>query len=400
MSNTETADKTTEAGPAPPQDPREASAAEISALGDDPRSLSLVVLTVLAVFYTLYAASAFIVPIVLAIVLNLLLQPPKRLLTNRLHIPAPVTSLLLILALFSAVGAVGAAISVPASGWIAKAPETLPALEQKLIYLRRPLGYVEAGVRRVEQMAQGRGPGEHAAQAPAPAAKPVASVGSVGLTVLSGTRAFVGALFMLLVTLFFLLASGGSLLRRLVEVVPRFRDKRRLIEISDEIEQNISGYLLTITIMNALVGVAAGLASWACGLPDPLLWGTMAFLLNYVPILGPFCGVVVFFLVGLLTYQHVWYALIPAGLYLLIHVAEGETITPMLLARRFTLNPVLVIVSLFFWDYMWGVMGALLAVPLLTICKIVCDHVPSLNALGHLIGSSAKRGEASGLTQA
>ncbi len=401
MNDTEAIDRTDETAAAPAAtteaDHREVSAAEISRVGRDPRSFSLVLLAVLAVFFTLYAAADLIVPIVMAIVLNLLLQPPKRLLSNRLRIPAPITSVLLILALFGVVGGIAAAISVPASGWIAKAPESLPTLEKKLRYLRQPLAYIEQGIQKMEQLVQGGEPGEHPsalAQAARPSpASSGASLGSVGMSVLSGTRAFVGNLFMLVVVLFFLLSSGDSLLRRLVEVVPRFRDKRRLLEISEEIEQNISGYLLTITIMNTLVGIAAGLATWACGLPDPLLWGTMAFLLNYIPILGPFCGVVVFFFVGLLTYDHLWYAFIPAALYLLIHVLEGETITPMLLARRFTLNPVLVIVSLFFWDYMWGVVGALLAVPLLTILKIVCDHVPTLNALGHLIGNTAKREE-------
>jgi predicted PurR-regulated permease PerM len=101
---------------------------------------------------------------------------------------------------------------------------------------------------------------------------------------------------------------------------------------------------------------------------------------------------VIFFFVGLFTYSGFWPALLPAGIYLVIHVLEGETITPMLLASRFTLNPVLVIVSLFFWDWMWGVLGALLAVPLLAMLKIVCDRIPPLMPIGHMIGGSPKRG--------
>jgi predicted PurR-regulated permease PerM len=101
----------------------------------------------------------------------------------------------------------------------------------------------------------------------------------------------------------------------------------------------------------------------------------------------------VFFVVGLFVYSTIWWAFLPAGIYLLIHVIEGETVTPMLLARRFTLNPVLVILSLFVWDWMWGVVGALLAVPLLAICKIVCDHIPHLTPLGHMIGGGRKGGD-------
>jgi len=122
-----------------------------------------------------------------------------------------------------------------------------------------------------------------------------------------------------------------------------------------------------------------------------LLWGTVAFLLNYVPILGPLTGMVIFFFVGLFTFSHPLWALAPAGVYLLIHVMEGETITPLLLARRFTLNPLLVIASLMFWDWLWGIPGALLAVPLLAVVKILCDHIEVLTPLGHLLGAEAVR---------
>jgi predicted PurR-regulated permease PerM len=137
--------------------------------------------------------------------------------------------------------------------------------------------------------------------------------------------------------------------------------------------------------MNAAVGFATALAMWLCGLGDPVLWGAVAFLLNYVPILGPMIGVVMFTLAGLLTAKTLWPALLPAGLYLVIHLAEGETITPMLLARRFTLNPLLVILSLIFWYWMWGVPGAILAVPMLAITKIVCDRIRMLAPFGHFL---------------
>jgi predicted PurR-regulated permease PerM len=158
-----------------------------------------------------------------------------------------------------------------------------------------------------------------------------------------------------------------------------------------EIERNISGYLATITVMNILVGLANGLAMWALGMPDPLLWGVVAFLLNYIPILGPITGIAMFFFVGLFSSPSLLMACAPPAIYFVVHVIEGETVTPMLLARRFTLNPVLVIVALFFWDWLWGVPGALLAVPLLAITKIVCDRIPSLTPLGHLLGAASKR---------
>jgi predicted PurR-regulated permease PerM len=138
--------------------------------------------------------------------------------------------------------------------------------------------------------------------------------------------------------LFFLLVSGDIFLHRLVEIMPHYSSKRQVVDIAQQIESDISAYLVTITIMNAAVGVATGLAMWLTGVGDPIVWGLVAFLLNYVPIVGPAAGVVIFL---------------------------------MLLARRFTLNPLLVIISLVFWFWMWGVPGATLAVPMLAITKII-----------------------------
>jgi predicted PurR-regulated permease PerM len=191
--------------------------------------------------------------------------------------------------------------------------------------------------------------------------------------------------------LFFFLSSSDSLLRRFVEILPHFDDKRRAVSIVSDIEDNISRYLTTISAMNLLVGVLAGLAVWLLGMPDPLLFGTLAFLLNYIPIIGPLTGMTIFFFVGVFTFSTIWRALIPPGVYLAIHVLEGETITPMLLARRFTLNPVMVISSLMFWDWLWGIPGAFLSMPLLAVTKIVCDHIETLAPLGHILGGSGAK---------
>ena len=185
--------------------------------------------------------------------------------------------------------------------------------------------------------------------------------------------------------LFFLLVSGDIFLHRLVEILPRFRSKRQVMDISQQIESDVSAYLVTITIMNAAVGIATALAMWLTGVGDPILWGTVAFLLNYVPILGTALGVLIFLLAGLLTHDTLWQALLPAGLYFGFHLIEGETVTPMLLARRFTLNPVLVIISLVFWFWMWGIPGAILSMPMLAITKIICDRLQPLAAFGHFL---------------
>jgi len=212
----------------------------------------------------------------------------------------------------------------------------------------------------------------------------------IGSTVLAGSRAFVAQGLTVMLLLFFFLSSE-SLLRRVVEILPHFDDKRRVVSIVAETEDSISHYLLTVSLMNALVGLLAGLAVWLLGMPDPVLFGTIAFLLNYIPVLGPLTGVVIFFFAGIFSFPTALQALFPAGIYLGIHILEGEMITPMLLARRFTLNPIMVISSLIFWDWLWGVPGALLFTPLLAAIKIVCDHIEALAPLGHLMGEPPEK---------
>jgi predicted PurR-regulated permease PerM len=183
----------------------------------------------------------------------------------------------------------------------------------------------------------------------------------------TGTRSFASGFFTTLLFLFFLLVAGEVFLQRLVEIMPRFSSKRQVVDISQQIEADISAYLVTITCMNVAVGMGTAAVMWLTGVGDPVLWGTIAFLLNFVPIIGPLIGVLIFILAGALVAESIWTAFIPAGLYLIIHLVEGEAATPMLLAKRFTLNPVLVIVSLVFWFWMWGVLGAILSVPMLAV---------------------------------
>ena len=359
------------------------AAAPIAAAADEddlpiPSDIKTVLLGglfLLAMLGACYVASEIILPIVLAFVLSLLLQPAMRVL-ERFRLPRGVAAVFLILMLFGTLGGLGAALSGPAASWAQKLPTGIPKLQERLSFLSRPI----AAVQKFADQAQGL--------TQAGEAKPVpVAVQGAGLSdrLLSGTRSFASGLLETVLVLFFLLVSGDTFLRRLVEILPRFKNKRQAVDISQQIESDVSAYLFTITIMNLAVGVAIGTVMMFCGVGDPVLWGTIAFLLNYIPILGPMIGVVVFLLAGLLSIDSLWAAFLPAGLYLLIHLVEGETVTPMLLARRFTINPVLVVLSLVFWYWMWGVPGAILSTPMLAITKIICDRIRPLMAFGHFM---------------
>jgi predicted PurR-regulated permease PerM len=346
-----------------------------------PLSAGVLILAVLALIAALYFGKDVVLPIALAIVLKLLLQPILDFLCNRLRLPTALGALILICGLFAAIGAVAFSVSGPASDWIEKAPQVLPTLKEKLVVLRQPIDYVQGAFKEIQDAAAPAPQGE---KPPAVAVKEQSEIAS---KLAFGTLAVMSRLLATMVILFFLLAAGDRLLRGFIEVLPTFSDKRQAVDIASEIQHQIGGYLVTISLMNLLVGVVAGLAMWACGLGDPILWGALAFLLNYIPILGPLTGIGIFLLAGIVTLEWPWQSLLPAACYTLIHIAEGEIVTPMLLAKRFTLNPVLVIVALFFWHFLWGIPGALLAVPLLAMFKIICDRVEPLKPVGHIIGA-------------
>jgi predicted PurR-regulated permease PerM len=342
------------------------------------RTVFLGGLFVLALLAAFYAAAEIVLPIVLAFVLALVFQPVLRLLLGA-HLPRPLAALIIVLALVGLFVGLGLLLSAPLTGWIGRLPETMPRLQERLGFVSGAVRALQRALQHVQDLAPGDSSGTGGRQV---------AVQSAPLPerLLSGVRLVGGSAFTTVLVLFFMLISGDTFRRRLVEVLPGFKEKRQVVDISQQIEQDISIYLATITMMNALVGITTGCMAWLCGLGDPLLWGTFAFLLNYVPILGPTAGVVIFLVAGLVTLDPLWMALVPTTLYFLIHIAEGETVTPMLLASRFTLNPVLIILGVIFWYWMWGVCGAILSTPLLAMTKIVCDRIVPLRPVGHFIG--------------
>jgi predicted PurR-regulated permease PerM len=331
--------------------------------------------------YFLYFTRDIAVPVVFAFILNLALQPPMRALTD-LRIPRLLAALIVIGGFLTCVAGLGISLAAPAADWMSKAPESISRVEDRLSFLKNHISKLQDTLHQIERLADGMAQGVPAVVVEGP---------GLSSSLFTGTSSVIAAIGTTVFLLFFLLAAGDMMLRRFVEILPTLSDKKQAVDISREIEHQVSVYLGTVGIINAAVGTATGLAAYLCGLPDPILWGTMACLLNFIPILGPLAGIVIFLLVGLLSFDSFWQAALPAGIYLLIHLVEGELFTPMLMARRFVLNPVLVIMSLIFWYWMWGLAGALLAVPMVAILKIICDRVNSLTALGHFLGGIARR---------
>jgi len=344
-------------------------------LPSDPRTIFLGGLFLLAGLAAAYAASEILLPLMFAITLKLLLQPGMRLL-ERLKLPRIIAALLIIFTLLGGIVMLVAAISAPAGDWAGRLPEGLSKLQQRLSFFRGPVDAMLKMIQQIDGLGAGGAPAQRS---------PLLSGSALFASVFSGARGFASALFTTILFLYFLLLSGDIFLRRLVEILPRFSAKRQAVDISLQIEDDISAYLSTITVMNLLVGLATAATMQVTGVGDPILWGVVAFLLNFAPIIGPIIAFFVFLLAGLLTIDNEWGAFAPAASYLVIHLIEGETLTPMLLAKRFTINPLLVVLSLVFWSWMWGMPGAILSAPMLAILKIVCDRVRPFAALGHIL---------------
>jgi len=184
---------------------------------------------------------------------------------------------------------------------------------------------------------------------------------------------------------YLLLASGDLFLQKLVRVMPTLSDKKRAVEVSHEIQQNISNYLFSVSLINIGLGIVVSGGLYFMGVPNAAMWGMLVAVLNFVPYFGPVAGVILLATVGLLTFDTLWQGLLPPAWYLVLHLLEANLITPVLLGRRFTLNPVVIFISLIFWIWLWGVPGALLSVPILVSIKAVCDRVPAMSPVSELL---------------
>jgi len=342
------------------------------------RNISLSGLFILAGFYTLYFARSFLLPIVLAILFSLVLSPVVRGL-KRLHIPEPLgAGLVLAILLGALVGGVYQ-LAGPAYDWMAKAPQSLRKVEARLREFKRPVQTLGRATEQVEKIAQ-------VGSNPAPGQAVAVNAPSLGARIFSQTTELLADAAMMFILLFFLLASGDLFLRKLIKVLPSLEDKRRAVDIARQIESEISTYLSTIAMINVGLGLAAAAAMYFIGLPNPLLWGALVTLVNFVPYLGPLTCYGVFAIVGFLTFPDLLHALLPVGAFLVLNVLEAYIVSPLVLGRRLTLNPVVLFLGLTFWGWLWGIVGAILAVPIMVVFKIFCDHIEPLAPVGEFLG--------------
>jgi predicted PurR-regulated permease PerM len=341
------------------------------------RSLALTGLFVLAIFYTLYFMRAMLLPLVLALLLSYLLTPLVRGLA-RARIRPPFGAAIILLSLIGLIVYGISRLAEPAAGWIEKAPYSLQELKLKLLPLKKPM----------EKVAEATGEIDKLTAPESEASKPqtvVVKHNALTEIFFTQTPEFVASAVVMLILLYFLLASDGIFLSKIIKLNSRLEDKKRALSIMREIEFQISRYLLTITAINIGLGIAVGVTVNFLGLRNPIMWGVMVAALNFVPYLGALTGIICMTLGAVLSFDSLGYALIIPASYLVIATLEGNFITPLVLGRSLTLNPVIILVALTFWGWMWGISGMILAVPMLATFKIFCDHIEPMAPIGEFM---------------
>ena len=348
--------------------------AELSERPFDIRSIALAGLFILAVFYTIYFMRSILLPLVLALLLSYLLRPIVRGLA-RLKIPLPVSSALLLIGFFGLIGYGISTLATPTAGWLAKAPAGFTELQQKLLPVKKSVAQVTQATGEIEKLTSTNSE----TRAIEVKRHPITEMLFVR------TPEFVASAVLSLILLYFLLVYDQTFIAKLVKLLPTLSDKKTAVGIAHDIESQISRYLFTITAINVCLGLAVGSAVGLLGLPNPVMWGVMVALLNFVPYLGALTGIICMTIGATLSFDSLGYAFVFPAVYLTLGVIEGSFITPWVMGRSLTLNPVIILLSLTFWGWMWGIVGIILAVPILAAFKILCAHIKPMEPLAEFL---------------
>ena len=341
--------------------PEEATPASDITFRRSAGEVAIIGIFVLMVLGALWFARPLLLPATTALVVGLMLGPLSAQ-ADRLRIPPVITAIVLTLLVVGIFNVVIVILAAPVGEWIGKAPEIGASIRQKMSVLERPL----------ESFRQLR-------EAVLPASKDEPGVNVDLLAVLQPVVLFVtpaiGQVVIFLGTLFFYLFGRIQVRRVFVAFFEARESRLRMLRIMNDIEHSLTHYLSIVVVINTIVGLTAFAIAYAVGLPSPVAWGVLGFLLNFIPYIGAFMMQFVMLGVGLVSFETLGHALLGPALYLGFTVLEGHFITPAIMGRQLTLNPLTVFLSLVFWTWLWGPIGAFLAVPLLIVMLVVSSHL-------------------------
>lgn len=325
--------------------------------------------------FALRAGAEFFLPVTAALVVAVALVPLLEWLERR-RVPSPLAAFACIGLFLGAANVAVALIVVPAANWFARLPERAGQVRANLSPLLEIYSNLERFVDDLVHIF---------ARKPAAAATVAVQTPNSLLEIVASSAPYaaIQMLFGILVVFFFL--SGWTRMRRrIIRGRSSISSAMATARVIQQMVDSTSAYLGTITIINIGLGATVALALWAIGMETPLMWGGLVAVLNYVPYLGPILAAVLLGFGGLMTYPDVWRGLAPAATFIAIHLVEANVVTPMLVGRRLTINPLLILLALSYWGWVWGTTGALLAVPLLIILKTILDAAGKPDIAGFL----------------
>jgi len=320
---------------------------------------SLVVIAIVLVIGSLHLAKSAVVPILFAVFLAMLLAPAVAL-VRRLGVPRAMAAGIVVASLIAVVGLGLNATWRPARGWLDTAPETMRTLERKLRPVTRFIAKVESVSEQAERVTD-PGATKSGTKAPATTAEKKSTI--------ANTQEWLVAILTTLMVTYFLLAAGPSLLVKIEAARGARKSNTRLLRVTTAISDDLSRYFATVTLINLVLGIATTATMHWLGMPNPLLWGVVAFVLNYVPYAGSAATLVLLSVVAVVSFDGLGKALAVAGCYLVLTTVEGQVVQPILVGRRLDVSPLVVFLSLWFGGWLWGIAGVALAVPLIVATK-------------------------------
>lgn len=339
-------------------------------------STAAVVLATLAVGYTLWAMQSLLLPILLAMFFALIGNPILRVL-QKLHVPRFLGALAVLSAGIASAVLMGSLLAAPAGDLMRQLPREMRQVAPKLREVIKPVQDARKGAENIARVAGG---------GDAAPVRVVRTEDDPYRALVTTPRMAATVLAVVLLTFFFMV-YGDDLQRKALALLPGRQQQRFTRDLLQSIEREVSRYVLTITLINFGLGLAfAGmLAALGLALPEALMWGTLAALLNYMPYVGPLIGVTMTLLMGFVHFDSPVEALLPAGGYLLLHTLEGQLLTPIVLGRRMAISPLVLILGLMTFGWLWGVVGLLLAVPLLACVKLALERLQGMEAWARLM---------------
>src|SRR6266702_4501448 len=340
----------------------------------DVMSIALTGLFILAVFYTIYFMRSILLPIVLALLLSYLLRPIVRGLAQ-LKIPLPVAAAFILIGFLTLVGYGISALTTPAVGWLQKAPAGWTKLQHKLFPVKKWVAKVSQATGEIVKLATTNAETKTVELKRHPITE----------MFFMRTPEFIASAVLSSILLYFLLVYDQVFIAKLVKLLPTLSDKKTAVGIAQDIESQVSRYLFTITAITACICMAVGTGMGLLGLRNPVMWGVMVALLNFVPYLGALTGIICMTIGATLSFDSLGYALIFPAIYLAFGTLEGSFITPWVMGRSLTLNPVIILFSLTFWGWSWVIVGIILAGPILAAFKIVCAHIKPMEPLAEFL---------------